>query len=153
MFFVVQKFKNEKNTFGIFFDLIDHIWACAEIWPPAAIDQNIDQAKKSNVTHHLKGFNEVINFYKRSGCQISTEMDIFDNSLHQTSPPGSNNLNLVKLFSNFKTINKIPWMGLRAATETCSGKQVLWKACNFTKNELFHWYFSRILTSNFTWQL
>ena len=31
LFFVVQKFKNVKNVFGIFFDLIDHIWACAEI--------------------------------------------------------------------------------------------------------------------------
>ena len=48
-------------------------------------------------------------------------MEIFDNSLHQTSSPGSNKLNLVELFSNFKLINKIPYMGLKAATETCSG--------------------------------
>ena len=132
LFFVVQKFKNEKNTSGIFFDLIDHIWACAEIWPPAAIDQNIDHAKKSNVTHHLKGFNELINFLKRSGCQISTEMDIFDNSLHQTSSPGSNNLNLVELFSNFKTINKIPWMGLRAANRCSEKPAILPKMSFFT---------------------
>ena len=68
--------------FGIFFDLIDHTWACIEILPPAAIDQNIDHAKRGNVIHHLKGFKKLINFLNRSGCQISTEMEIFDNSLH-----------------------------------------------------------------------
>ena len=49
-------------------------------------------------------------------------MEIFDNSLHQTSSPGSNKLNLVELFSNFKIINKIPCMGFKAAAETCSVK-------------------------------
>ena len=141
LFFVVQKFKNLKNAFGIFLGLIDHISACVEIWPPAAIDQNIDHVKRGNVIHHLKGFNKLINFLKKSGRQISTEMEIFDNSLHQTLSPGTNKLNLVELFSNFKLINKIPCVGLKAATETCSGKNVFWKACNFTKNELFHRHF------------
>ena len=49
-------------------------------------------------------------------------MAIFDNSLHQTSSPGSNKLNLVELFSNFKIVNKIPCMDLKATTETWSGK-------------------------------
>ena len=53
---------------------------------------------------------------------MSTEMEIFDNSLHQTSSQGSNKLNLVELFSSFKIIIKTPCVGLKAATETCSEK-------------------------------
>ena len=85
------------------------------------VDSLSKNAKRGNVIHHLKGFKKLINFLNRSRCQISTEMEIFDNSLHQTSSLGSNKLNLVELFSNLKIINKIPCMGLKAATETCSG--------------------------------
>ena len=76
-------------------------------------------------------------------------MEIFDNSLHQTSSPGSNKLNLVEIFSSFKIINKIPCMGLKAATETFSEKWVFWKACNFTKNEFFSQVFFKDLNCKF----
>ena len=135
---------------AFFLDLIGHIWTCVEIWPPAAIYQNIDQAKRGNVIHHLKDFNKLINFLKRSGVKYQQKWRY---SLHQTSSPVSNKLNLVKLFSNFKVINKISCMGLKAATELvlenrCSEKPAILLKMNFFIG-IFQGFWLQISPGNF----